>query len=115
MAEIGSAGSGTGGTITGCILPSVRDTRAKAGTSSAATSAAVSGRLPPRTAPAAHDGPLPPGSALRTSGGAVVHWTVLQHDGPNHLGLWFIGLSSNTMALITSGCGSLDCPPTRWP
>ena len=56
-------------------------------------------------------------------------WTVLPHNGlnhlglwfiglssymmaPNHLGAWFIGLSSHMMALITSGCGSLDCPPT---
>ena len=34
----------------------------------------------------------------------VVHWTVIPHDCPNHLGLWFIRLSSHMMALITSGC-----------
>ena len=56
--------------------------------------------------------------------------TILQHDGPNHFGLWSIRLppallrggvhaqghspcskcrlSSNTMALITSGCGQSD-------
>ena len=30
----------------------------------------------------------------------------LHHNGPNHLGLWLIGFSSNIMALITSGCGT---------
>ena len=39
-------------------------------------------------------------------------WTVLlQHDGPNCLGLWFDGLSSNRMALIASDCGSIRSPP----
>ena len=32
--------------------------------------------------------------------------SVLHKNGPNHLVLWLIGLSSQTMALITSGC---DC------
>ena len=31
-------------------------------------------------------------------------WTVLQQDGPNHLGLWHNALSEHQMALITSGC-----------
>ena len=31
---------------------------------------------------------------------------VLQHGGPNHLGLCLCGLSSNMMYLITSDCGS---------
>ena len=42
-------------------------------------------------------------------GGQVFYLIV---DCPNHLGLWSIGLSSHMMALITSGCGPLDCPPT---
>ena len=31
--------------------------------------------------------------------------TILQQNGPDHLGLWFIGLSSIMMALITSDRG----------
>ena len=31
-------------------------------------------------------------------------WTVLQHDGPNHFGLWYNMLPAHQMALITSGC-----------
>lgn len=31
--------------------------------------------------------------------------TIFQHDGPHHLGFWLNGISSNVMALTTSGCG----------
>ena len=31
-------------------------------------------------------------------------WTVIQHDGPNHLGLWYNVLPEYQVALITSGC-----------
>ena len=31
-------------------------------------------------------------------------WTVLQNDGPSHLGLWQKVLPEHQMALITSGC-----------
>ena len=31
-------------------------------------------------------------------------WTILQHDGPNHLGLWHNALPDHQMALTTSGC-----------
>ena len=31
-------------------------------------------------------------------------WTILQHDGPDHLGLWYNALPEHHMALITSGC-----------
>ena len=30
-------------------------------------------------------------------------WTVLHHDGPNHLGLWYNVLPEHQMGLITSG------------
>ena len=68
-------------------------------------------------------------------------WTVLQQDGPNHLGLWHNVLSehqmalitsdyacgpvldgagphgptSNRMALITSDCGTMCSPSIKWP
>ena len=35
----------------------------------------------------------------------MVNWTGLHLGGPDHLGLWLIGLPSILMALITSGCG----------
>ena len=64
--------------------------------------------------------------------GRPTTWTVLQQDGPNHLGLRYNAMPDHQMALITSGCvpfsGStrstrpsgvcphnMDCPPTRWP
>ena len=31
-------------------------------------------------------------------------WTILQQDGPNHLGLWYNALPEHQIALITSGC-----------
>ena len=31
-------------------------------------------------------------------------WTVLQHDGPDYLGLWYNALPEHQMALIASGC-----------
>ena len=32
-------------------------------------------------------------------------WAIIQHDGPDHLGLWCNAAPlSKTMALITSGC-----------
>ena len=31
-------------------------------------------------------------------------WTILQQDGPNHLGLWYNVLPEHQIALITSGC-----------
>ena len=37
----------------------------------------------------------------------LVLWTILQHDGPDHLGLWYNALPEHQMALIASGCG---CP-----
>ena len=46
-------------------------------------------------------------------------WTVLRHDGPDHLGLWFIRLPADTMALITPGScqsgaeGNHDRPAVR--
>ena len=70
--------------------------------------------------------------------GRPTTWTVLQQDGPNHLGMrgvqstarrrwrtrrWAVrpfrrpqhGLSSDTMALITSGCGAARSPRIKWP
>ena len=35
--------------------------------------------------------------------------TVLQHDGPNHLGLRCNALPEHQMALITSGCAPVRC------
>ena len=35
-------------------------------------------------------------------------WTILQHDGPNHLGLWYNVLPEHQMALITSGCATFS-------
>ena len=35
-------------------------------------------------------------------------WTVLQQDGPNHLGLWHSLLPEHQLALITSGCVPLQ-------
>ena len=32
-------------------------------------------------------------------------WTILQQDGPDHLGLWTNAIPGRQMALITSGCG----------
>ena len=31
-------------------------------------------------------------------------WTILQHDGPDNLGLWYNALPERQMALIASGC-----------
>ena len=31
-------------------------------------------------------------------------WTILQHDGPDHLALWYNALPKHQMALIASGC-----------
>ena len=31
-------------------------------------------------------------------------WTVLRHDGPDHLGVWYNALPGHQMALTTSGC-----------
>ena len=43
---------------------------------------------------------------------ALQIWTGSQGGGPDHLGLWFIGMSSHMMALIPSGCcGSLHSAP----
>ena len=36
-------------------------------------------------------------------------WTMLRHNGPDCRELWFIGLSSHMMALITSSCGREGC------
>ena len=33
-------------------------------------------------------------------------WTIIQQNGPDHLGLWFNVVQCARMALITSGCGS---------
>ena len=33
-----------------------------------------------------------------------VKWTILQHNGADHLGLWRDALPGHQMALITSGC-----------
>ena len=35
-------------------------------------------------------------------------WTVLQQDGPNHLGLWCDALPEHQTALITSGLRALQ-------
>ena len=36
--------------------------------------------------------------------GAPTTWTIIQQDGPNHLGLWCNMLPEYQMAAITSGC-----------
>ena len=56
-------------------------------------------------------------------------WTILQRDGPNHLGLWCNALPARQTALITSGCdgrrsrsscssralpGEASFPPFAW-
>ena len=41
--------------------------------------------------------------------------TIIQHNGLNHLGLWFNGLPSNRMARITSDCGvKVPLPLVFW-
>ena len=48
-------------------------------------------------------------------------WTIIRHDGPNHLGLRCEALLEKQMALITSGCalfrrtGCSSCWLARWP
>ena len=43
-------------------------------------------------------------------------WTILQHDGPNHLGLLYNALPGHQMALIASGCVPFRIRglPSRW-
>ena len=41
-------------------------------------------------------------------------WTILQHDGPNHLGLWCDVLPEHQMALITSFCVPFSGPASAW-
>ena len=36
-------------------------------------------------------------------------WTILQKDGPSHLGLWYNALPEHQMARITSGCAPCRC------
>ena len=36
-------------------------------------------------------------------------WTILEQDGPNHLGLWCNVLNEHQMALITSECVPVRC------
>ena len=41
--------------------------------------------------------------------------TILQQDGPNHLGLWYNALPEHQMALITSGSVPFRSPRTFRP
>ena len=52
--------------------------------------------------------PRPPGLSSRRCG-APTTWTILQQDGPNHLGLWYNVLPEHQQALITS-----VCVPFKW-
>ena len=39
-------------------------------------------------------------------------WTILQQDGPDHLGFWYKALPEHQVALIASGCVAYS---TSWP
>ena len=45
---------------------------------------------------------------------APTTWTVLQHDGPDHLGLWHNALPEHQMALITSDCDGMRSLSIKW-
>ena len=59
--------------------------------------------LPP-AGPAAARRRLPPQLDVPGKPGGPAGRDALQHNGPNHLGLWFNGLPFIMMALITSDC-----------
>ena len=47
--------------------------------------------------------------------GPPTTWTILQYDGPSHLGLWYNALREYQMALITSDCGTMRSVSIKWP
>ena len=58
----------------------------------------------------------PNGNKLLTGEGGAgtpTTWTILQNDGPNHLGLWCNVLPAHPMALITSGCAPFQGRTSR--
>ena len=54
----------------------------------------------------ARAGPL--ARRLAVMRGTPTAWTVLEHDGPAHLGLWYTAPPGHQLALIASGCVRLQ-------